>query len=271
MCRIAEVLISLQQAGNIKYIGWILQLPCTTRPEIIQILQEHAKCMEDELYEWKSTVKYARHMFYELNYYTTLQLLSLRKELGAVKQAKKGASVSPSVLALLESISPQVTSNAVCDVIQDISLLTQKTIVEDAVGDQPMDSSKAAPSVSEEIIASVDLNTSRPAEHSDNPLLSEDEISEEERAIMAFVTARIGCPKVLVLKAFENCRGIDNMDKYDYMRWCNNNIDQFKFDEEGDISDEDSYESDEESSSSDSEPDVPKPGKCMYIYQLRQC
>lgn len=264
MCRIAEVLISLQQVGNVKYIGWIFQVPCTMSPDIVQVLQEQAKFMEDEFCKWKNTVKHARHVFYELNYYTTLQLLSLRKELGAAREADKAASISPSVLALLESISPQVTSNIVCDVIQDTALVIQET--DDAEDEQSMDSSRpASASVGEEIMASADPQSSRPVKHNDNPQLTEADIDEKEKAIMAYVTTRIFCSKVLVLKAFEMHRGMD-MDKYDYERWCNNNMDTFQLDE-GESSDE-SCESDEESSSSESESNVPftySPGKCIII------
>lgn len=264
MCRIAEVLITLQQVGNVKYIGWILQVPCTSRPEIIQSLQDQAKCMEDELCEWKRTVKHARQDFYELNYYTTLQLLSLRKELGNVRLADRAASISPSVLALLESITPQVTSSALCDMMQYVSSTSQMNDLDD----QSTECSQvvAPTSVSEEIMASVNLDASEHIEESlnDNPHLSEDDINDEQKAIMAYVTTRLMCSKVLVLKAFEMCYD-ESMDKYDYERWCNDNMDKFKFEEGG--SDEDS-ESDEESSSSESESNVPftcSPGNIMNV------
>ena len=84
VCQIAEVLIDLQRVGNVKYTGWRLQVPCGLS-SVVSMLHDQAKVMEHELANWKEEVTQKRGDFYELNYFTTLQLLTLRRELGVIK------------------------------------------------------------------------------------------------------------------------------------------------------------------------------------------
>ena len=86
MCEIAEVLIALQQVGNVKYIGWYITVPC--KPELIPDLRKLHDLMKTELEIWMQKVRNARHDHYELNYYTTPQLLTLRRVLGHLKGTK---------------------------------------------------------------------------------------------------------------------------------------------------------------------------------------
>ena len=122
VCRIAEVLIALQQVGNVKYIGWSLQFRCQNH--LVEGLQQQAKEMEDELERWNGEVTEARNEFYELNYYTTRQLLVLRSELGKVKTSGPVAPLyrQAQVMALLQSISSEVTPGDVETVVQHVAI-----------------------------------------------------------------------------------------------------------------------------------------------------
>ena len=64
--------------------------------------------MEEELCNWKNSVKKARRTFYELNYYTTLQLLILREQL-CKKDGMRIESISTVIFALLQNISLNIT------------------------------------------------------------------------------------------------------------------------------------------------------------------
>ena len=77
--------------------------------------------MEDELNEWKELVKTRRKEFYELNYFNTMQLLSLRRELGSLKESECKANVSPEVLLLLQSISTKITPVAVTSAVYRVN------------------------------------------------------------------------------------------------------------------------------------------------------
>ena len=129
MCCIAEVLITLQQEGNVKYIGWSIIFPCET--VTIEYLEKEAKEMEGELDRWIKEVAEARSTFHELNYYTTQQLLVLRGELVKVKMSD---TVTPSyhmtqVITLLQSISSKITASCLQGVVKGISLQKNKPLL----------------------------------------------------------------------------------------------------------------------------------------------
>ena len=110
MCRIAEVLVELKREGNISYNGWKLTCSCTA--DCVQELKEQAKLMEEDLQHWRLQLMEAREIYYELNYYTNAQLLVIREELA------DGRAVSPGLLMLLQSISPNVTEQNIQQAVE---------------------------------------------------------------------------------------------------------------------------------------------------------
>ena len=137
VCRIAEVVIALQQAGSVQYTSWTLEFHCAE--DMFEKLKNIAKEMEDQLGGWKSDVRQAREQFYELNYYTTVQLLSLRKELGRLK-SQTSTPISPNVLTLLQSISADITATDVRDAVHGVLSEKQEGQPPPAVGAQPIPS-----------------------------------------------------------------------------------------------------------------------------------
>ena len=126
VCRIAEVLIKLQQAGNIMYIGWRMTFCCQTL--LVADLQKQAKVMEEEFESWDKELSKARKRFYELNYYTTRQLLVLRSELGRLKFSGPQHSSCGHVIVLLKSISSEITIPAVANVVKEVAKRTLENI-----------------------------------------------------------------------------------------------------------------------------------------------
>ena len=106
-----------------KYTKWILTFNCTV--DMVDTLQQQAKHMEEELQMWEDEVQQARKEYYELNYYTTMQLLTLRKELGKLKTLRQ-PHVNPHVLALLQSISTEISPPCVCKVVKCVAMEEQK-------------------------------------------------------------------------------------------------------------------------------------------------
>ena len=290
ICRIAEVLISLQQVGNVKYMGWMLQVPCSLTT-VVPMLQNLAKEMEYELTKWKKEVTQKRGDFYELNYYTTLQLLTLRRGLGAIKSKPNTgpAAVTPDVLALLESISTQVTAPHVHAIVQNVisdsiraatsapSISTQDgaaiispsfsspTVLGGALPSGVSTSPHGEPSLAQELFSSAEVHTSSGAEDMkvdvEQPKISEDELSQEQRGMMQDLIKRYAFSTQLVLKAFEECEA--NPTKYDIEKWCNDNTDKFiDTQSDGEHSEEEEEQEGEEpdDSSMDSDDEV-------YAYQ----
>ena len=283
VCRIAEVLISLQRVGNVKYTRWRLQVPCGPST-VVPILQDQAKVMEQELTNWKEEVTQKRGEFYELNYYTTLQLLTLRRELGVIKSKPNTgpAAVTPNVLALLESISNQVTAPHIHAIVQSVisdsirsvasapSVSTQggasivlpslssPAVFGAASSKRPSASSRGEPSLAQELFSSAERQTSSRTEDMkvdvELPKISEDKLSQEQRGMMQDLINQYEFPCQLVLKAFEVCK--KNVVKYDIENWCIENLDKYAFDseaQEAEFSDDDEDDSQSDVSSMESE------------------
>ena len=278
VCRIAEVLISLQQVGNVKYTGWKLHVPCGLA-HVVPMLQDQAKEMEHELKTWEEEVTQKRGEFYELNYYTTLQLLTLRKELGVIKSKThcRPADVTPTVLALLESISTRVSVPRVFATVQKV--ITDTMISEDVLSSTPTlatqsgaadvspslsspnfpggslstsvaASSPEVPSLSHEIFTSANKQASSGAKEMEVavelPKITEDELTEEQQDIIRDVKKRYGFHTKLVLKSFEEST---DKTKYGIENWCNSNNEKYDFEDE--VPDDEDYSDKEDDMKSD--------------------
>ena len=247
ICRIAEVLISLQRVGNVKYIGWTLQVPCGFNG-IVKLLQDQALVMEHELANWKEEVTQKRNGFYELNYFTTVQLLTLRRELGVIKSdpSTGPAVVTPNVLALLESISTKVTASHVHAIVQNVISnsvqsaasassvstydrasvisppLSSPTVLGGALSRRAGSSAHGEPSLAKVHIANRAEDIKVDVEL---PKISEDGLSQEQKGMMQDLINQYAFPDQLVLKAFEECK--ENAVKYDIQKWCYENFDKY--------------------------------------------
>lgn len=214
VCHVAEVLTSLQAIGNVYYTGWRLHVPCSRDSATIGILQNQAKRMECELYEWQNKVKLRREEFYELNYFNTMQLLSLRKELGSVKVSEGLHTVCPAVLALLQSISPQITPKIVSETVcQVISRTTTQDILEPLPLPMPVASSHSIESAP----------TPKCEQKKCSKTLSEAYLTNHQKEMMYNISSRLECSFDLVLKSFEYLKA--GCEQSEYEHWCLNNLD----------------------------------------------
>ena len=274
-----------------KYTGWVLSVPCQYVPDVVAKLQEQAKSMEKELQTWENEVHHNREMFYELNYYTTPQLLSLRSELGKLKSPIHGIrEVRPTVLALLHSISPEISASDF-EVIQDVAAVPLHSI-EDSEGDQVLLTSqtqithplaakavdKATVSEAEpenlatNIMASVDMQasvTSLP----DVPQvkLTEGDLNNKQKEIYANLVSYAGFPRQLVLIALEKYEE----DEYNMRDWCLMHLNDFEFsdeeEQEGHQESSDDESTSEESESEDATSPIAAEGILFAIAVMLLC
>lgn len=185
---------------------------------------------------WNDVVFEARHKFYELNYFTTVQLLALRRELGMLNDSSHNADVPLNVLVLLQSISSQIESDTIRSYVREVTdprFNLGSPDLEESITDEREGATKTP--------LSGDSATFDAISDIVWPTLKEDELTTEEKGIMAFIVHRLNCSKLLVLKAFEECQD-ENMNRYKYVTWCSNNINVYKFEEHESQSDEDSDE-----------------------------
>ena len=286
MTRIAEILLALRQAGNVAYSGYVVVINCAAmymatqdqkEPQLQEKLAEqhvaqlnaHAKEMESALEEWQNKVMESRKCFYELNYYTMRQLLRLRKEL-SLSRNNPHNKIDPEVLSLLQSISPAVTSDIVHNILTDLAKLkvdlqAAANLVPMEMYEQGMETEvfvNETPSLEvEESCASnahlvpSPISSPPPPSGVIMPYLMEQDLTDAQKQILTDLVEYQGYPRLLVLKAFEECD--ETANDYDIADWCEENenlkFDQDKKDEEQNDAAESSEESSSESGSSDGE------------------
>lgn len=252
ICRIAEVLLALQEIGNVNYTGWRLQVPCLNNKLTITRLQDQARIMEHDLCEWKEVVDCKREEFYELNYFNTMQLLSLREEFGKVKLSEGMHAVSPEALAVLQSISSQITAKMVSDAVCDV--LTKST-TPSSVAEQVFECASTVESDALKSEQSPNLDSSKC-----KTTISIDSLTDSQKEMVTNISFKVSCSKQLVLMSFEHLGLNGKEDQFDYERWCIKNS-------EMDDSEDDDSETDLESISS-SQPDSEETGICCTYIEI---
>ena len=226
------MLIKLQQAGHVQYIGWRMEFYCQSL--LVKDLQKQAKQMEDELERWNKEVVDARRRFYELNYYTTRQLLVLRSELGGMK-SELSPLLHPSpraqVMALLQNISSAIPPCALAGVVQKAaSDLTQdllrviehspvltNTLVEREVPLETI-SMPALPPVSQ--LASDTQPMARVALSLPPVRLSQEDLSEKQMSLFTDICESMGYGEMTALKGIEE---VGDGDWNDIVNWLKRN------------------------------------------------
>ena len=113
---VAVLLIKLQEAGFIDYTHFYLVCGCSEYKKA-EFDAEIAD-MEKNLLEWQKKVSKYRQLYPHLNYFTSQQLLDLRKELGKLKQDPN----SPASLALkqlLLSVNPNPSQSKIASALSN--------------------------------------------------------------------------------------------------------------------------------------------------------
>ena len=248
--RVADALIELQQSGNISYLDWTMEVACG--PDKVEALATQARLMENELTNWIDKVKQIRTHFYELNCFTTPQLVILRRELGPLKSARANISaVSPMVLSLLQSISIDISKDTIVKAVKDVALLPLPNLFLSPLSTVPIYDSKSngrIPAEQEDKGTKLSMKKREKASTQKSCVLIADKLSDEQREISMYIVDRFGFPQQLVLKAFEENKG--EVNRYDIQNWCMENAEKYQFFEEN---------SDNETDSEDTVNDLKEP------------
>ena len=232
--------------------------------EIVKSLQGQAKVMEDDLKQWKHELSEHRDHFYELNYFTTPQLLSLREELGQFKGSNISSKpVKQEVMTLLQCISRQLSSDSVKNEVQTVNgILAEQFLHKQNSRSKPSQSysSDNEPPVripsdnSNALSVGMDYNMPTPAAElytetieigaasipagklvaevlktssGPQPTLTDEELTDKQKAIIANLREMCGFQRKLILFAFERCEKPDIEESV--MTWCNDNNENFNF------------------------------------------
>ena len=291
--RIAEVLLALRLAGNVTYSGHAMIIKCAVymacgsgQEQELQeeLAKEHvaklnacAKQMESALEEWKNEVNKSRSHYYELNYYTTRQLLLLRREVGFARH-NPHKQIDPEVLALLQSISPAVTTESVHSVLAKLeklnidiqaaaSLVLKEThevemetqLCEDDMPPLEADGSDAC---DVHLVETSPISTVVPSSKTVMPQLAEQDLNDIQKQILTDLVEYQGYPRLL---AFEECGEVAN--DYDVADWCAEN-EKLRFDDnKKEVDTENIADSVDESSSESDSSDEEEEDLSMFVQQ----
>ena len=226
----------------------------------LERLQTEAKEMEHELDNWKKEVERARKHFYDINCFTTLQLLTLRKELGKFnKHQYIESSLSLRAVALLQCLSPEISHGHVKHAVQNITSLLPKFASQLSI--EPPSTSVHQPGQAKDQanvdVLDVKLDTIQKQEDTksfDNYHMEEHSggdkdlkafLNESQMFVLDQLVGTMGYDEQHVLEAFQNIH-FNSGDKYtlksNILEWCENHA------KEPDQSDdEDSEDSGQES------------------------
>ena len=115
--RIASCLLELILVGHMQYRTYDCKFSLEA-PDIIDVLKERAKTMENDLEEWRKIVESLRSKYYHLNYFTARQLSVICQTLSTY--CGRRSAIDPWFLNLLESLSPLIDTEPVRSAIEDI-------------------------------------------------------------------------------------------------------------------------------------------------------
>ena len=220
-CRIAEVLIKLQRAGHEKYIGWTMDFSC--RAVLVKDLQTQAREMEDELERWNKEMTLARKRFYELNYYTTRQVLLLRSELGKLKLSELSSKQNQwgKLMALLKSTANGITPTVLANVVQEVAnkplgYSDELTFISAKEGVEHVMRTVAHCSPPKIDISRSVTSTAEVVNKSSTDQLSQDNLSIEQKVYFTDICENFAYSEMTALKAIE---AVGDGDWNDIINW----------------------------------------------------
>ena len=120
--RLATAYIDLFESGYIHRMNWSQEYHCSkdqVAGESIKKELDNERSVIEKCYKnWKKKVSDARKEYRELNFFTTQQLMTLRKEIATVCHSNNLAMSNIQVLTLLESVRPSLSSEQLKSAIE---------------------------------------------------------------------------------------------------------------------------------------------------------
>ena len=120
--RLATAYINLSESGFVHRLHWNKQFHCSKDQlegeSIAEELAAESMSLENCYSNWKEKVSDARKEYRELNFFTTQQLMLLRKEIALVCHGKDLLVSNLQVLTLLESVRPALDTEQLKSAIE---------------------------------------------------------------------------------------------------------------------------------------------------------
>ncbi|CAH3163087.1 unnamed protein product, partial [Porites evermanni] len=137
--RLGQAYVKLCEIGDVSYLDWNKEYKCKTsivEKDVINDITSQAQEFERRYYAYRVRLHEQRMRYRELNYFTTQQLLFLRKELAAIKRRANIDFLNFQVFALLEKIAPGISPSTLKGVLIEAGVMQDSSYSDDRVLDQ---------------------------------------------------------------------------------------------------------------------------------------
>ena len=227
VCRIADVLMELQHHGNTEYIKWNLRFSCCM-PRVYNLLAYQAKKMEYDLSNWLQEVKNERNHFYELNYFTTPQLLGLREELGYFETSNEQRSkIEPNIMNLLHGISEDLFPDSIKGALDTLKIQMPSSLVNPLNSADTSNKSTDSDKLLKDRLLQEKVRSKKPIStvaedineaNYPRPKMNVDDLTPDQKSHL-YNLEDAGFNKLLILLAFERIAPTSRMLE-DVSEWC---------------------------------------------------
>ena len=229
--RLATAYINLFESGFVHRMGWNQEFDCSKDQvegeSIAKELEEESTFMETYYDNWKKKVSDARKEYRELNFFTTQQLMILRKEIAAVCHSNDLLVSNIQVLTLLESVRPNLTSEQLKSAIQ--RAFKDTDLLENAKGAADLPSFTRVPSQDEMVTRRSVFDNNNYVGTTPSTVTSTSQVPaasvkkqkpKETSKIQSFLNAAAddGYSEQIALAALAS-QGVD-ADEDDLLLWC---------------------------------------------------
>jgi len=158
--RLATAYINLSESGYVHRLHWNKEFHCSKDQfegqSIADELAAESTSMENCYSNWKKKVSDARKEYRELNFFTTQQLMLLRKEIATVCHSGERLVSNLQVLTLLESVRPNLDTDHLKSAIERAFRETE--LLDDSKGTVSLPSFTQVPSEAEFGTSAFDNN-----------------------------------------------------------------------------------------------------------------
>ena len=214
----------------------------------VEKLTGQAAGMEKELKDLLDSINKQRLEFHALNYFTTQQLLQIRRELGNLKQDST-REITPSLYSLLSSFSLYITSDEIKDAVEVVcSILNEQEANEQEGINEKQESNNEAfevqvPLATEASITTETCVTTQPELPQYNSVNDEhvgqensvkeliENLSKDEEEIFEQLHDDLEYSDIVCYKAVKYAFSSNSDDKLnEAMKWCLENSSQYEND-----------------------------------------
>ena len=125
--QLGQAYVNLCEIGDVSYLDWNEEYQCraTMGASVIDDIESQRNKFERQFQTCKERINLQRRKYPEINYFTTQQLLFLRKELAALRQSSAMNYLPLQVYSLLEKVRPDIHPLSLQEILCEAGIMSQ--------------------------------------------------------------------------------------------------------------------------------------------------